>query len=136
MKILLDTNVLVSAVIVRDGKPFQLLKKGESGKVQIVISPQIIEEFRKVLREPKIGFTKREINTVIQKISCFFLIANPRITLKVVKEDPGDDKVLECAVVSRARYIVSGDKHLLKLGRYKGIKIVSVVKMLEILGNL
>ncbi len=109
------------------------MKKGESGKVQIVISPQIIEEFRKVLREPKIGFTKREINTVIQKISSFSLIANPGIKLKVVKEDPGDDKVLECAVVSKARYIVSGDKHLLKLGRYRGIKIVSVVKMLEIL---
>lgn len=131
MKIVLDTNVLVSAVILRNSKPFQLLKSGELGKVRIVLSPQVIEEFGEVLAEPKIGFTKREINAAIQKISSFSRIVNPGITLKVVEEDPGDNKILECAAASRAKYIVTGDKHLLRLGRYKGIKIVTVTEMLE-----
>ncbi|MBI5252916.1 MAG: putative toxin-antitoxin system toxin component, PIN family [Euryarchaeota archaeon] len=131
MKIVLDTNVLVSAVILRNGKPFQLLKNGELGKVRIVLSRQIIEEFRKVLAEPRIGFTKREINTTIQKISSFSQIVNPKIKLKVVKEDLDDNKILECAIAGGAKYIVSGDKHILNLGRYKGIKIVSVAEMLE-----
>lgn len=131
MKIVLDTNVLVSAVILRNGKPFQLLKNGELGKVRIVTSPYIIEEFRKVLAEPRIGFTKREINTTIQKISSFSQIVNPKIKLKIIKEDPDDNKILECAVAGGARYVVSGDKHLLKLGRYKGIKMISVAEMLE-----
>lgn len=131
MKIVLDTNVLVSAVILRNGKPFQLLKNGELGKVRIVLSRQIIEEFRKVLAEPRIGFTKREINITIQKISSFSQIVNPKIKLKVVKEDLDDNKILECAIAGGAKYIVSGDKHILNLGRYKGIKIVSVAEMLE-----
>lgn len=48
-----------------------------------------------------------------------------------MKEDLDDNKILECAVASGARYVVSGDKHLLKLGRYKGIKMISVAEMLE-----
>lgn len=80
MKIVLDTNILVSAVILRNGKPFQLLKNGELGKVRIVTSPYIIEEFRKVLAEPRIGFTKREINITIQKISSFSQIVTQKLS--------------------------------------------------------
>jgi putative PIN family toxin of toxin-antitoxin system len=132
MKIVLDTNILVSAAI-RGGKPFQLLKKGESGEVRIVLSDPIISEFEDVLSEPRIGFDKYEVNTISKKISTFCKIINPKIKLKVITDDPDDDRILECAVSCGADYVVSGDKHLLNLGEYRGIKIITAAEMLNIL---
>ncbi len=57
----------------------------------------------------------------------------PNITLNIIKEDPADDRILECAVEGEAEYLVSGNKHLLNLKEFQGIKILTAKLMLEIL---
>ena len=59
-------------------------------------------------------------------------ITEPKIKVNVIKEDPSDDKVLECALSCKAEFIISGNKHLLELGEYKGIKILTPKEFLEL----
>jgi putative PIN family toxin of toxin-antitoxin system len=73
----------------------------------------------------KFGFTEEEVNTIIEAIISFSEVINTEIKLDVIKSDPDDNKILECAVVCGASYIVSGDKHLLELKEYGKIKIIT-----------
>ena len=63
----------------------------------------------------------------------FLHVVEPKEEIKFIKEDPKDNIILECALAAKAGYIVSGDKHLLKLKEYKGIKIMSAREFLDIL---
>lgn len=137
MKIVLDTNVLVSALI-KSGKPRELIFEIVRKKVQMVTSEKILEEFIEVTEDPDI---RRYVSDggVIEFLRVIGNLANVirvRSKFKVVKEDPDDDVVLRTAHDGRAEYIVSGDKHLLSLKNFKGAKIVTVSQMLNILGKV
>tara|TARA_Y100000310_G_C20394867_1_gene674603 strand:+ start:61 stop:483 length:423 start_codon:yes stop_codon:yes gene_type:complete len=128
MKAVLDTNVLVSALLSRNGSPNHILRQaGET--YQLFISHDILKETNRVLHEPKIQniakLTETEINQFLDSItSIATLIENPPI-LRVIKDDPDDNRILACAVKAKANYLVSGDKHLLSLSAYKEIEIIS-----------
>ena len=132
LKAVLDTNVLVSAVI-SDGKARQLLKKGIAGKYRIVTSDLILNELAVVLRRPKFKTSEEEIQRITTALSRTANILAVKTKLEVVKADPKDDMVIETAMDGEADLIVSGDNHLLELGTYKAIEIVTIDKMLEYL---
>ncbi len=137
LRVLLDTNVLVSALVKR-GKPRQLLRALRVKRISIVISKQIIEEFAEVTAHPKIRryVDRDDIASFLAFVSSVAAYAEVRSRFKVVKEDPKDDVIVRAAYDGRVSYIVSGDRHLLRIRNFRGIKIVTVNEMLRLLRQL
>ncbi|MCZ7400126.1 MAG: putative toxin-antitoxin system toxin component, PIN family [Candidatus Methanoperedens sp.] len=132
LKFVFDTNVLVSALISTRGNPALLLDK--AGKnYTLFISKDILTELEDVISRDKFGFTEEEVNTIIEAIISFSEVINPEIKLDVIKSDPDDNKILECAVACGASYIVSGDRHLLELKKYGKIKIITPKTALDLI---
>jgi len=124
MRVVIDTNVFVSSFF--GGKPRKVIDLWKKGEITICLSPNIIEEYVDVLRrlgleeEPEIG---ELIDLFAKGIHLLFTTKTPSI--KVVHEDPADDKFIECAVALKAEAIISGDKRLKAIKDYMGIKILS-----------
>ncbi|MEX0861420.1 putative toxin-antitoxin system toxin component, PIN family [Nitrosopumilus sp.] len=131
-RIVLDTNVLISAMF-HNGKPRQLLKKAiDDEKYVLVTSRDIINEVSGVIRRPKFKMTNDEINDVLIALASSSDIK--MITSKFkVSDDPDDDMIINTAYDGNANYIVSGDDDLLRIKEFKNIKIVTVAQMLKIL---
>ena len=130
MRVVLDTNVLVSAILSADGPPRRLLNHARAGAYELCTSPVLLAELLDVLSRAKFasrmtraGVTPIAIVLEVRRIS---LLVTPDRVPDVILDDPDDDHVLACAVVADAMLIVSGDKHLLGIGgNYCGIRIVS-----------
>jgi putative PIN family toxin of toxin-antitoxin system len=126
----LDTNVLVSAVI-SQGKPRELLGRGIAKQFSIVLSDFILKEFVRVLRRPRFETSEDEIHKIVLALIQTGEVVSVRSNFKVVKHDPDDDAIVNTAHDGRADMIVTGDSHLLRLKSFKGIKIVSVSEALR-----
>lgn len=116
-KLVLDTNIFVSGFL-WNGNEAELLRKIERGEVLNFISPEILSEIENVIRREKFKTLLIEANTtadsILEKIiSLSHFVVGPHLEKNVVKEDPTDDKFIECALNADVQYIVSGDKHLL-----------------------
>ncbi|MBI2632343.1 putative toxin-antitoxin system toxin component, PIN family [Candidatus Pacearchaeota archaeon] len=130
LKVVPDTNVLVSATIVQ-GKQFELLKLAKLGKIKLITSPEIIKEFEKVISRHRFGFSKEHVESAVKQLIEIMEIVIPQNKVKVVDEDPDDNIILECAIESNADFIVSGDSHLLALKSYKNARIVNAIEFFE-----
>ncbi len=135
MKVLLDTNVLVSALI-KPGNPRDLFNKLSKNK-QIILSRAILEEFLDVIEDFKVAkYTNEQDTTVFLKaLGNAATIVQVKSKFKAVVEDPDDDIIVRAAYDGKADYIVSGDKHLLALKESKGIRILTINEMLNILNR-
>ena len=124
MKVVLDTNVLISAIMF-GGKSRDILEMGISGKIKIAVSQDILKELAEVLVDKKFRVPVSFVQQTIHELSEIteLVIVTDRIT--VIKDDPDDNHILECAVSAKADYIVSGDSDLLGLKHFKKIKILS-----------
>lgn len=132
IKLVLDTNIIVSALISTRSNPARLLDA--AGKnYSLFISKEILSELEGVISRDKFGFSSEKIDSAIEAILSFSEVVNPEIKLDVVKLDPDDNKILECAIACGASYIVSGDKHLLNLKEYKNIKIINPKAAVDLL---
>ena len=130
LKVALDTNVLVSATLF-GGNPKKILDLAGEGKIKILISEKILEEFREVLQE-KFDFSLSMAELAASGIREISSLITPTQRLTVIKEKEADNRVLECAVEGRAQYIVSGDtKHLQPLKEYQEIKILRPAQFLK-----
>jgi uncharacterized protein len=127
-RVVVDTNVLVSAIQF-GGKPKQLLDLAVDGHIALAISEPILEETLRVLRD-KFHRTPDEVEESDKQLRVVARIVTPTETIKAVAADPSDDRILECAVAADAEVIVSGDRHLLALGSFKGIPIQRVKEFL------
>jgi len=137
MKVVLDANLFVSATIASQGKPAQVLDAWRANRFNLVIREDIIEEIREVLCRPHIRkrhqWTKEEIDCFLAGLGELATITPGELEVKAITDDPDDNMYLACAVEGEADYIVSGDRHLLRLGTYEGIQIVTPAQFLEIL---
>ncbi len=130
VKVVIDTNVLVSATLF-GGNPEQILDSAEEGKIKILISEEILEEFKGVLQR-KFGFSLDIVEITVSAIKEISTLVTPTQRLNVIKKKEDDNRILECAVEGKVQYIVSGDKrHLLPLKEYQGIKILSPAQFLK-----
>ena len=115
-KVVLDANIFVSAIIVPKGNSAQIFELTKRDEIKLSISQPILEEVRRVLFYPHIQKRHKSIPKTVekklQKMIQFALFLKPKIKITAVKDDPDDNKYLECAVEGEADYIVSGDKHL------------------------
>ena len=137
MKVVLDTNLFVSATIASQGKPAQILDAWRARRFGLVIREDILEEIREVLCRPHIRkrhqWTQEEIDCFLDGLGEMAIITPGELEVKAVADDPDDNMYLACAVEGEADYIVSGDQHLLKLGAFKGIQIITPAQFLDIL---
>ncbi|HIH39457.1 TPA: putative toxin-antitoxin system toxin component, PIN family [Candidatus Woesearchaeota archaeon] len=132
MRVVLDTNILVSAAIC-DGSQAEIIRKAHDGVIKLVISSEIINELSKVLSRPKFKFSREQIESYVSHLVEAAEIVEPDIELNIIKEDPSDDRILECAVFGDVDYIVSGDSHILNLKEIKNIPIITSRKFLEVI---
>lgn len=134
MKVVFDTNVLISALITA-GKPKELFHKAVEGEIQLVLSKDILEEFSEVVDDPRIRKYANEDDVVafLKVIDSVAKITRVKSRFKALKEEPDDDVVLRTAFDGKVDCIVSGDKHLLPLGEFRGIRILTVDGMLVLL---
>ena len=125
LRAVLDTNVLVSAVI-SDGKPRLLLRKGIEKKFSLVTSDLILKELASVLRRPKFKTSGDEIQQIVLALIQSAEVVDVKSSFKVVKRDPNDDAVFNTAYDGKVDVIVTGDRDLLELESFKGVRVVSV----------
>ncbi len=131
LRITCDTNVIISALNFL-GNPSRILDMAADGLIRLAVSDDILNEVERVLRRPKFGWSQDRIDAAVREISGFTEHVEPTQRLDVVTVDPTDNRILECATASGSEYLVSGDKHLLRVGQYRGIKIVPPADFLEI----
>jgi len=131
MNVVLDTNVLVSALI-KTGKSRELFLKITEGRIQLILSRSILKEFSEVADDPRIRkyVDQDDIIAFLRIVGSVAKIVKVKSRFKVVKEDPDDDAVLRTAFDGKADCIVSGDNHLLSLGAFRGIRILTVDELL------
>ena len=132
MRVVLDTNIVVSA-LVWGGMPFKLLQAATDGVIDLYTSPVLLTELREVLaREHLASRLIAQQSSIEQAIGFYGELAiriSPLTTPRVVANDPDDDHVIACAVAANAKLIVSGDKkHLLPIKTYQGISIVTAAE--------
>jgi putative PIN family toxin of toxin-antitoxin system len=130
LRVVLDTNVLISAILF-GGKPRQILEKAIRGEIRLCLSEPILEELKGVLQRSKFDYSPEMIQFIVTELMGIADFVNPSEMIDVVLEDPEDNRILECAVEAEANYIVTGDSHLLKLRKYRSIEVVSPVTFLE-----
>lgn len=130
MKAVIDTNIFVSSFF--GGNPRKVIDLWKKGSITLCLSKPILDEYVEVLQRIGLGDEKElaELLALFAKgYNLLFTTKTPEI--KVVKEDPADDKFIECAVALKAKVVITGDKALENLGEYLGIKVVSPQKFLQ-----
>ncbi|MEE9278500.1 MAG: putative toxin-antitoxin system toxin component, PIN family [Dehalococcoidia bacterium] len=125
----LDTNVPVSAVLSGRGAPATILRAWQDDRFQLLTSVPLLDELEQVLARPQIaerlGWSATERLAFLFALGESAILVHPGLPLQVVEMDPSDDRVLEAALEANADYIVSGDRHLLDLGSYGTIPVVT-----------
>lgn len=124
MRIVCDTNVIVSGMLF-GGHSRDILTAVAQGRVEAFTTPALLNELREVLLRRKFRLTLEQVDAMMELVRESFTCVNSRMTLSVIADDPDDDRVVEAALASRARVIVSGDNHLLNLGAWRTITVLS-----------
>ena len=130
IKIVLDTNVIVSGLNFPKSNPAKILTLIASGEIINFTSQYIIAETKRILTN-SFSWTREKVEEAEIWIETFSKSLNPKIRLAVIKDD-SDNRILECAVEGKADYIVSGDHHLTDLNTYQEVKIIKPLDFLEI----
>jgi len=123
-RVVFDTNVWVSALLFPASVPAQAIDFGRSRRIHSVTSDALIQQARRALS--RLGFPPAAVDQAELEMRDVSLVVTPTIRLSVITEKESDNRVLECAVTGQVDVIVTGDrKHLLRLGQYRGIPIIS-----------
>jgi putative PIN family toxin of toxin-antitoxin system len=131
VKAVLDTNVIVSALLKDGGREALLVDLALSGSFTLVVSNALLEEYEEVLRRPGFGFNPTQVTRSLRAIRDTAIIVQPQKQLHVTR-DPDDNKVLECALEAGAEYVVSGNTRDFPK-EFQGIRIVPPRQFLVIL---
>jgi len=129
-KVVIDTNVFVSGLNFA-GRPSEVLELLIKGKIEVFISPFILTELERILRE-RFEWKAEKTHRVLNRIRAKTILVLPKIRVSAIKEKDDDNRILECAVEAKVEYLISGDrKHLLPLGEYQGVKILSPAEFMH-----
>lgn len=139
IRAVIDANQFVSALLKPASNSSALLGLAREGKLQLVMSPEIIEEIRAVLLYPRLvkrhRRTPEQIELFMNKMLKVAVITHGATELSIIKEDPSDNKYLECAVTGKAEVIISGDRHLTELKSFRAIRIMKPADFLKTFGH-
>lgn len=129
IKVVLDTNIFISSIF-WVGNPHKIVELAIDNDIEVYSSPEILTELEKVLKRD-FKETQELIDKQIAIILKYSKIVRPTKKVNLVKEDPDDNKILECALSAKAKYIVSGDPHLYNLKKVFRITILTPKDFLE-----
>ena len=130
MKVVLDTNVFVSGIFFA-GVPGQVLEAWRDGKVLLVLSAEIFEEYFEVTHRLEKRYSPIEKEPILELLLAGAEIVTVPLSDKQISADPDDDKFIACAIASKAKVIISGDKHLLNMDGFQDLKIVTPSKFIK-----
>jgi len=132
IRVVLDTNVLISALLFK-GKLSRIVELWQKGEMIPIISKETFDELRIVLEYPKFSLSRAEIKLLIEnEILPFFEVVSVSKPVKGACRDPGDDKFISCAISANAECIVTGDKDLSDLKKYQSVRIIHASDFIKI----
>jgi putative PIN family toxin of toxin-antitoxin system len=131
LRVTADTNILISGITFPGGKPSRFLDLARSGKINLVVSDAILDEMAVVLAR-KFHFAPEDVDEARMRVIAMARTVKAAVHLDIIKEDPPDNRILECAVAAGSDLIVTGDKDLLRLKTYDSIGIVTVSDFLDL----
>jgi uncharacterized protein len=129
LKVVIDTNVFISAFYLPESRPANVVLLARRKTILNLISPQILKEVERIIKK-KLLWDNSKTQSAVRRIKNFSEEVHPQERLAIIADDP-DNRILECAVAGQADFIISGDHHLLDLENYQGIKIVNPARFLE-----
>jgi len=129
MRIVLDTNIYISNLISNKGNPAKIVRWWLEGKYDVLVTQPIIDEVLRVTdyeriqkKYAKVRETRLEFAVLISEQAVW---VEPMEKLDIVDVDESDNRYLECAAVGHAKYIITGNDHMLDLGEYEGIAVLT-----------
>jgi putative PIN family toxin of toxin-antitoxin system len=133
LKVVLDTNILISAVLFR-GELAHIVDLWKGGRIVPLISKETFQEFNAVLEYPKFRLSKVDIKTIIEEeVLPFFEVVEVTDKIRGICTDPDDDKFIACAVAGSADFIVTGDSALYEVGKYRSVRIIKAFDLVEMM---
>lgn len=137
MRIVIDTNVLISAFLSPRGAPAHVFRQYEQGSFDLLVSEPILTEYQQALKYPKVQahhqMSDAEVASVIENFRRAAIIVSPQVPVQPDLADKDDIKLFACAVAGEGEYIVSGDRLVQDVGAYKGIQVLSPSLFLTVL---
>ncbi len=133
MRAVLDTNILISAFVFPGGAPEAVYRAALEGRFELVTSPPLLAELGRVLAD-EFGWEGSMAEAAVAQVARIGTVVRPQQAVSVIDLDPADDRVLEAAAEGEVGVIVSGDRHLLRLRRWEGIRIVRAAAFLGEIG--
>ena len=139
MRVVLDTNVIVSATLIRGGNEDRILRAWHRGAFELVLSPPILKEIARALSYEKLRrarwMTDAEVADLLQAMARASVLVPGAVTARASR-DPEDDKFLAAAAEGGARFDVTGDRDLLDIGIYRGVRVVRPTRFLDTLRGI
>jgi len=139
MRVVLDTNIHVSALIQPTGHPARIVNLWAEGHFDLLISEFILKEVNDVLHRPhiylKYRLTEEKIDKVLSQLQNVAIMTPGHLKLEIIDDDPKDNNILSCAVEGNATHIISGDLHLKAVKSYKGILILTPSEFLALISQ-
>ena len=129
--VVFDTNILLSALLSPNGKPFRCLALAKIGQIESVTCQDILDEFAEKLLL-KFQFSEDMTQLAVDEVKSFSRLVSITGNLKAVPDDPDDDMVIDCAVIGKVTHIITGDKHLLALSNYQEILIMKATDFVNL----
>jgi putative PIN family toxin of toxin-antitoxin system len=137
MRVVLDANIYISSLISGQGNPATIISRWLAGEFDVLLSQPIIDEISRVTGYERLQRKYQKIRErrleFIELISEQSIWSEPTETLAIVTADESDNRYLECAIAGGATYVVTGDEHLLSVGNYQGISIITPAAFVTLL---
>lgn len=133
MRIVCDTNVLISGILF-GGHARMIVRAALQNRVENCISPELLDALRDVLGRRTFRLTAARATAIAELAAHTFTLVTPTLQVHVIADDPDDNAVLEAALAADARYIISGDAHLLRLGTWRTIAVLTPHTLVDLLG--
>ena len=130
MRAVFDTNVLIAALVFPGRQPESAFRAAVSGRIGLVTSPPLLAEFGRVLTG-KFGWEDHMVEAAVGQVARIGTVVRPTARVSVIDEDPADDLVLEAVQEGGVDAIVSGDRHLLRLGTWREIRVLRVTDLMK-----
>ena len=131
MRVVLDTNIFISSVL--GGKLKVIIDEWKAGKFKLIVTDSIAHEYLDVINRPKFKIPKNEIIAATDYLLQIAEFVTPEEEILVIIADPTDNKFLEAAVAGKVNYVVSGDNHLLEVGSFRDISIITAHDFIDLL---
>lgn len=130
-----DTTILASGIVATRDPIALIINAAISGRVELAISPYILEELRRTLNKPyfRDRVTDEERQTYLSRLEAVAILVTPQRAISGVVADPDDDPIIDLAVTAQVEYLVTGDKSVLAVGEFQEVKILTARDFFDML---